>query len=359
MASDACENSCFPDSPEDVGRLIFETAAELDGETGRSCALVSEKVKLWYAGHPVRFISLIIFYKGRAHPFSDHLDKERKTITEFLPQRPRLGLNQGPRILRRARETAYHHWDLRGRRLADGIEFQTILKACRNVHTLLLRGGILNMHPQKPDKLLKFMTSVKLSPRRLAATDYTFPSSQLQFKFPIFQNVTHLDIPVHVGPVDRVDWSTLRVLKHLTHLSVYPTQLFGNCAEWARRIISLCPESLKVFVLTILASDGWLLEESVEFEGLKAIHEGQVDMRAVLACLPSYLDSERMHPEFVIIRSHEAIMKDWAGISDGYDIWTQAEARIEERRRRATRRCVRFTLLISEKSSDTSFQRLS
>jgi hypothetical protein len=103
MASDACENSCFPDFPEDVGRLIFETAAELDGETDHSCALVSEKVKLWYAGHPVRFISLIGSYKGRAHPFSDHLHKERKTITEFLPQRSRLGLNQGSRILRRAR----------------------------------------------------------------------------------------------------------------------------------------------------------------------------------------------------------------------------------------------------------------
>jgi hypothetical protein len=52
-------------------------------------------------------------------------------------------------------------------------------------------------------------------------------------------------------------------------------------------------------------------------------------------------------------------MNDWAGLSDGYDIWTQVEARVEERRQRATGRCVRFTLLISERSSDTSFQRLS
>ena len=37
----------FSDLPEDVCRLVFEFAAELDEQSGRACALVSRKVNTW------------------------------------------------------------------------------------------------------------------------------------------------------------------------------------------------------------------------------------------------------------------------------------------------------------------------
>lgn len=37
----------FADLPQDVGRLIFRVTAELDEESGRSCALVSKEINLW------------------------------------------------------------------------------------------------------------------------------------------------------------------------------------------------------------------------------------------------------------------------------------------------------------------------
>lgn len=37
----------FNDLPEDLGRLIFQLAAEQDEESGRSCALVSKAINLW------------------------------------------------------------------------------------------------------------------------------------------------------------------------------------------------------------------------------------------------------------------------------------------------------------------------
>ena len=48
MSLDAMENFGFSDLPEDIGKLIFEFIAEMDEETGCSCALVSRKIKVWY-----------------------------------------------------------------------------------------------------------------------------------------------------------------------------------------------------------------------------------------------------------------------------------------------------------------------
>ena len=38
---------CFADLPQDIGRSIFQITAELDEESGRSCALVSKEINIW------------------------------------------------------------------------------------------------------------------------------------------------------------------------------------------------------------------------------------------------------------------------------------------------------------------------
>ena len=49
MNANSSDRFSFAELPEDVGRLIFQAAAELSGETGRSCALVSKKINSWWA----------------------------------------------------------------------------------------------------------------------------------------------------------------------------------------------------------------------------------------------------------------------------------------------------------------------
>ncbi|KAJ2927071.1 hypothetical protein H1R20_g9986, partial [Candolleomyces eurysporus] len=159
-----------------------------------------------------------------------------------------------------------------------------------------------------------------------------FPEDQIKFSHPIFRNVTHLNLVwcQKVGsPKDEVKLDTLRKLKNLTHLSLGPAfVLEGMFSKWVGTIVSLGPESLRVFIFWI--SKPWYFSEKSQFlDDIKAIYEGRVDMRVVIGSMGS-----QPVGKYAFERSKEDVLRDRAGIPDGKDFWALAESMIEERRRR-------------------------
>ncbi|KAJ2914202.1 hypothetical protein MD484_g6220, partial [Candolleomyces efflorescens] len=214
-------------------------------------------------------------------------------------------------------------------------EVLVVLKACRNVKTMAYWGSLRGA---KDDEIQSFLTS-GFSPRRTYVTSNLFSQDCVHFSYPVFRNATHVELVwQEVGeasyPADDVKWDTLQDLKHLTHLSIFvPSARMKDCARSVAEIISNCPQSLQVFVLWVCHTH-YFRNGFVDFEGIRAISEGEVDVRAVVAYMGSSfalrLDSQKAQP---IIRSYQDIVNDCAGITVGKDFWALAEEKVAERLR--------------------------
>ena len=78
------------------------------------------------------------------------------------------------------------------------------------------------------------------------------------------------------------------------------------------------------------------LQMAGELDDIKAIFEGEVDLRAVIAYLGTLKERPGWQPDYVnLIRMHEDVLRDWGEIHDGEDFWAEAEQAVEKRRRRS------------------------
>jgi hypothetical protein len=106
----------------------------------------------------------------------------------------------------------------------------SVLQACPKIEWLVLRNMSRNANSRIAtalNDLRGFLTSPSISPRHLYITTNLFSNNQVQFSYPIFQNVTHLTVvwrESHGRPEDevRLRWDALGNLKNLTHMSLYP-----------------------------------------------------------------------------------------------------------------------------------------
>jgi hypothetical protein len=224
--------------------------------------------------------------------------------------------------------------------ITNGLEFDasailSILKACHGVEKLVLwydpEQSSRLRSPSEKDKIRDFrdfITSPGLSPRWISIVSDIFPTDAVHFSYPIFQNATHVELVWEESSAIR--WDTLQYLPCLTHLSIYCQFYLEGCDRWVRETVNRCPFSLRVFII-------WLYSKSYfngnprseEFAGVKAIQDGDIDSRAVVAYMGQFLP--RGCDVRPITRSHSDGVKDCAGIPVGKDFWTLAEELIEER----------------------------
>ncbi|KAJ2921707.1 hypothetical protein H1R20_g15386, partial [Candolleomyces eurysporus] len=325
MSRSLTENLRSLDLPEDVGRIIFELIAELDKETGRSCALVSKRVNAWV--EPILYRTLLIDHKALLENlcgiFEDINHGKSAKSSDFFASHVKALI-------------------ITSDYLQDATNILSILKACHNVELLTLwtnprEGDSVRPHGRDLRDLRDFMASSGLSPRWISVTSRIFSiyDHEVDFSYPIFQNATHLELVWEEGDSgpDQVCWDTLRHLPCLTHFSVYWSfYSIEECSRWAREAVGLCPLSLRVFVLWVPSACYDFNETSEEYGALMAIQDGTVDSRAVLAYVgESSLTLYDLHP---ILRSYRDVLGDWAGVPVGKDFWTLAEELIEERHRR-------------------------
>lgn len=201
-----------------------------------------------------------------------------------------------------------------------------ILKACKGIETL----AIWSFKSAEPTK--KVIASPVLSPLRLSVIAELFFIGQRHFAHPIFQNVTHLEVVCYDD--DDWEWETLSQLRHLTHLC-FDARYFNatprSYSQLVKDTIAFCPPTLRVFILwydSALHS----LSGGDQSEDIDSIYKGAVDLRAVVA----HEGRSDGTTGIQFCRDFPDILKDWAGLSEDKDFWTQAEDRIEERRRRLT-----------------------
>jgi hypothetical protein len=216
----------------------------------------------------------------------------------------------------------------------DAAGLLSILKACHNIEILALwfssdgSGRLSQSDRDNIRDLRDFITSPGLSPRWISIVSDIFPTDAVHFSCPIFQNATHVELVWEEPPVVR--WDALQYLPCLTHLSIYCQFYLEGCDRWVRETVNRCPFSLRVFII-------WLYSKSYfngnprseEFAGVKAIQDGDIDSRAVVAYMGQFIP--RGCDVRPITRSHSDGVKDCAGIPVGKDFWTLAEELIEER----------------------------
>ncbi|KAJ2912132.1 hypothetical protein MD484_g8280, partial [Candolleomyces efflorescens] len=307
---------CFSDLPEDVCRLVFEFAAELDEQSGRACALVSRKVNTWI--DPILYRKIVI-----------KSVKQLRNLLSVVQNIDRGKSTKRPDFLSTHVKTIIVDY---GR--LTGKDVLPILKPCRSIEVLALWHG-LTPEGRLSKHIMDFMASPDYSPRRISIINTMFPRDDLHFSYPIFRNATHVELQwEETGPNSRtidVGWDTLRCLPRLTHLSVNVTFRSERRDQWIREIVQFLPLSLRVFVVWIY-DPRLFYRKNPDFEGLKAIQDGDIDSRIVLAY-------EDMSPpedlELVpIFRAYRDMIGDWTGTRVGLDVWTLAERKIEERLRR-------------------------
>ncbi|KAJ2916356.1 hypothetical protein MD484_g4058, partial [Candolleomyces efflorescens] len=194
--------------------------------------------------------------------------------------------------------------------------------------------------------LLDFIAAPELAPRRLYIGSKLFHDHQRHFSHAIFQNATHLELICQRDFGDSLkeqwDWSTLRYLTNLTHLSVYfePTWERASYAECVERTISACPQSLRVFVAWLMVGGPVSLRD-----GLRAIQEGYLDERVVLGYVAwTHVGINTGSHPYTLVRSYEdmdngtyqwdAAADDCSESEGGESMWALAEDIIEKRRTR-------------------------
>ncbi|KAJ2929138.1 hypothetical protein H1R20_g7959, partial [Candolleomyces eurysporus] len=300
----------FPDLPEDIGRLVFELAAETTA--GPHYALVSRKVQSWV--EPIIYRSIIL-----AGPATTSLlyrtiaDPNTRKTAEFFAQHVKF--------------LTVRTWDY------PEVEMQTILRACRGVKVLTNWG---TFYPTCRAFQTVFSSSY-LSPSRLSILgDSLLPQEhwRMDFSLPVFQNLTHLEVRriAAEGPWNK--WDGLSLLGNLTHFSVTTRSLPPPDVEWVKGILARCPATLRIFIICIPFN-------SISRGGLgefPLINKGDADLRAVLAVkFWTRQDLQRDYPhshfEYALPRArYEEHLRDWVGRTAGKDFWELAEEVVERRR---------------------------
>jgi hypothetical protein len=158
----------------------------------------------------------------------------------------------------------------------------------------------------------------------------------MNFSLPIFRNLTHLEL-ICASEFGCERWDSLSLLSNLTHFAVDHAQFHSRAyTEVAKRILSQCPASLRVFVFWVPSRlFYWGLVEELD-----AINKGDVDLRAIAGSKPGgllismirELGDYRKYSEYALYRSPIHTTRDWKGMTAGKDFWGLAEEIIERRR---------------------------
>ncbi|KAJ2913260.1 hypothetical protein MD484_g7142, partial [Candolleomyces efflorescens] len=289
--------------PEDISRVVFELAAEAGD--GASCARVSKKVRSWV--EPILYRRIIMSNPtGTRLLWRTCLDPRSSKSIQYLAKHARVAVVDS---------------------VDGGVESMAILKACSNLESLAIWSSFFFL--QLKEKAEEFFATPFPSLRRLSLTDM-IPKHQ-HFSFAIFSNLTHLDVVHDQGAQWLVwRWDALATLKHLTHLSVeFRSTSSAAPPELVREIITSSPPSLQIFVFWPCYNVTF--DEILDSEEVKALCDGEVDARAVVASLFPFSTEKFKHP--VIVHSGSSLLDDWSGKSVGENVWIQAERIVRERRR--------------------------
>lgn len=309
----------FPDLPEDVGCTIFELAAK-NGD-GPCCARVSRYNIGALLNCAVHYWVLKLNERvhGRVEPkiyYRITLQNERvadlfcRTLLD--PE-----ASKAPEFF----ATHIKIFALAGISVNDKIA--AALRKCRGIQTLLVWSHISNRNLQD----IVNSSEPVLTPSRLAVFGEIFPEGRYQFHYPTFHKVTHLDI-VCFQEADWKEGASLSQLKCLTHFSLDIRYRPSGFVEMVREVLHMCSSELRILI--IWSDEGCFSESDHCFGDVKAISEGEVDVRAVNGCMDS-----RPPNMLGIYRDGYHLFEDWADTSADpeNDFWAQAEAVIQGRRR--------------------------
>ena len=213
-----------------------------------------------------------------------------------------------------------------------------VIKACQNVETLLLWSCLgrpfANLFLRCPSS-----ATSRIAPARLSLTCiHALRHEDRHFSLPFFRNVTHIEfIRMSFEGQDRWRFDTLQDLPHLTHVSTH-IEFWrpGQLVKVVERIIRCCRPTLRVFIAWAYCSNPNSSLSDLHLADIMAIYTGDVDPRAVVG-FTQLASHEGLTPQFLeyamIRRSQRQIVREWDGRSAGRDFWTEAEERIEERKR--------------------------
>ncbi|KAF6751316.1 hypothetical protein DFP72DRAFT_908120 [Ephemerocybe angulata] len=301
--------SRLSDLPEDVGRIIIEEAVSDRTPSSWKWALLSKKVKTWV--EPVLYRHVLVDNKTTFAAFHSCVIRH--------PTKPRDFFAVHVKTLAIPRGWAH-----------PPAQVLEVLKACKSVHTLLLR---LLPNAEYAAGLHDAVSS--LVPERLSIMIPT-----LRYHPPaVFRGLTHLELMFGQPWATSWDWKELEAMESLTHLCVRgPGNVFRSVREsgvFLAGILPLVPRSVRVIVLWVRVAS---LRDADELCGM--------DPRVIIletSGIPEYVDcAEGVVGPHVIFRGLVDLRKDWAYIPcKERDFWTQAEEKIEERRKRRVGESVR------------------
>ncbi|RXW13074.1 hypothetical protein EST38_g12780 [Candolleomyces aberdarensis] len=297
----------FSDLPQDIARTVFELAAEAGD--GLSCALVSKQ--LASRVEPIIYRSICL----SGHSVIDPL---HRTLTDPNTSKP-------------AEYFAKHIKFLAILTFAMRPEVINILRACTGVRVLVSWGPTF-----ETDAMRELFSSSYLSPSRLSivAEADLLPQGRrrhIDFSLPIFQGLTHLEL-LCASENEWKYWDGLSSLSNLTHLSVEPASSDTQHTERTRRILALCPTSLRIFVNWV---PSWAFPIGGENEAHAImINNGDVDPRAIMAWWGKPEGNEYMSRyEYALRYSSGSRLNEWLGKATGKDFWELAEEIVERRRK--------------------------
>lgn len=164
----------------------------------------------------------------------------------------------------------------------------------------------------------------RLSPRKLSVIAEHFGSIP-DFSFPVFRNLTHLDL---VWSHDHADFKNFGDMVHLTHLSFDLKSLDIDLLSFARSVVLHIPGSLRVCIL--YHPDVPFFARRPDYElsaGLAEIDLGDIDPRLLLGTM-SYISHDS-----IVCTPPLPLLADWSYRPRGsMDLWEKAEAIVRKRR---------------------------
>lgn len=173
--------------------------------------------------------------------------------------------------------------------------------------------------------------------RKLAIPGCILPSGQRNFTHSIFHAVSHLEIIWEME--EDWTWDALVGLQNLTHLSV-DLQFESRettVVDLVRRLLLHCPIGLRVLLVSLIPEDLGD-DDGGDVAGIKSIHEGELDPRAVVMfCYGG--DRRRARPPVsrcvIPAVTYDDFIELWSNASPGSFVnpWELAELWIEQRRK--------------------------
>ncbi|KAJ2935896.1 hypothetical protein H1R20_g1198, partial [Candolleomyces eurysporus] len=293
----------FSDLPEDIGRTVFELAAE-NGD-GPRCALVSKRVQFWV--EPKIYYRVMLQHAAVAKLFCRTLlDPETSKPPEFFATHIKIFV--------------VAEFSVRE-------EIVAALKKCLGVQTLVIWDS--------SSSIQEVFSSTDTLPNPTGVSIWIPEVQDDAFHSPIFRNVTHLDLACFQDD-DLKQVKDLSQLNCLTHFSLGLYYHSSSPAGMAREALRLCASKLRILI--IWCFEDHMSESHICFGDIKAIWEGEVDMRAITGCMYGGPASEPLG----IYRQYTDRLEDWAGTSvdPENNFWAQAEAAIQGRRQRLEQRGV-------------------